>query len=79
MIQGGLIILILKKPPPHHLKDPDGDEITVDGTIKLCEDLSVDPEDVVLLAVAFELKSPRLGTWTKQGWIEGWKNLRYVL
>lgn len=59
-------------------KDPDGDEITVDGTIKLCEDLGVDPEDVVMLAIAYELKSPRMGTWTKQGWIDGWKALRYA-
>ena len=59
--------------------DPDGSDITIDGTIKLCEDLSVDPEDVVLLAVAYELKSPRLGQWTKQGWTEGWKNLGCVL
>jgi len=54
-------------------KDPDEDNITVDGTIKFCEDLEVDPEDVVLLAIAYELKSPRLGQWTKQGWIDGWK------
>lgn len=54
-------------------KDPDGDEITVDGTIKLCEDLGVDPEDVVLLAVAYELKSPRMGEWTRKGWVDGWK------
>ncbi|KZT21290.1 hypothetical protein NEOLEDRAFT_761209 [Neolentinus lepideus HHB14362 ss-1] len=46
-------------------KDPDGDSITVDGTIKLCQDLSVDPEDVVLLAVAYELKSPRVGEWNR--------------
>ncbi|RDB17739.1 Defective in cullin neddylation protein 1 [Hypsizygus marmoreus] len=56
-------------------KDPDADEITVDGTIKLCEDLGVNPEDVVLLAVAYELKSPRVGEWKKQGWIEGWKGI----
>ncbi|KAL1741376.1 defective in Cullin neddylation protein 1 [Schizophyllum fasciatum] len=56
-------------------KDPDGDEIGPDGTIKLCSDLGVDPEDVVLLAVAYELKAPRLGSWTKSGWIEGWKRL----
>jgi len=54
-------------------KDSDEDEITVDGTIKFCEDLEVDPEDVVLLAVAFELKSPRMGQWTRQGWVDGWK------
>ncbi|KAF5376734.1 hypothetical protein D9615_007893 [Tricholomella constricta] len=56
-------------------KDPDAEEITVDGTLKLCEDLGVNPEDVVLLAVAYELKSPRVGEWNKQGWIDGWKGL----
>lgn len=56
-------------------KDPDSKEITVDGTIRLCEDLAVNPEDIVLLAIAYELKSPRVGEWTKQGWTEGWKNL----
>ncbi|PPR02288.1 hypothetical protein CVT24_011626 [Panaeolus cyanescens] len=54
-------------------KDPDGDEITIDGTIKLCSDLGVDPEDVVLLAIAYELKSPRVGEWTRKGWVDGWK------
>ncbi|KAF8624039.1 hypothetical protein AX15_006062 [Amanita polypyramis BW_CC] len=56
-------------------KDPDGSDITIDGTIKLCEDLKVDPEDVVLLAIAYELKSPGIGMWTKQGWVQGWKNI----
>lgn len=45
----------------------------MDGTIKLCQDLDVDPEDVVLLAVAFELKSPGMGQWTRKGWVDGWK------
>jgi DCN1-like protein 1/2 len=35
----------------------------------------VDPEDVVLLAIAFELKSPRVGEWSRKGWVEGWKSL----
>ncbi|KAM5530331.1 hypothetical protein V8D89_016002 [Ganoderma adspersum] len=56
-------------------KDSDGDDITVDGTIKLCEDLAVNPEDVVLLAVAFELKSPSMGQWSRKGWTDGWKQL----
>ena len=58
--------------------DPDGDDITIDGTIKFCEDLEVDPEDVVLLAVAYELKSRSMGTWTKKGWVDGWKALGWV-
>lgn len=56
-------------------KDKDGEDITVDGTMKFCEDLEVDLEDVVLLALAYELKSPRMAIWTKQGWIEGWKKM----
>jgi len=56
-------------------KENDGDDIAIDGTIKLCEDLSVDPEDVVLLAIAYELKSPRIGEWNRKGWMDGWKAL----
>ena len=55
--------------------DEDGDDITVDGTIRLCQDLGVDPEDVVLLAVAYELKSPAMGEWSRKGWTDGWKQL----
>ena len=55
--------------------DAEEDVISIDGTIKLCEDLSVDPEDVVLLAIAYELKSPGVGQWSKKGWIDGWNGL----
>ncbi|KAF5326693.1 hypothetical protein D9619_004920 [Psilocybe cf. subviscida] len=56
-------------------RDPEGVDIAVDGTLQLCNDLDVDPEDVVFLSLAYELKSPRMGQWTKQGWIEGWKSI----
>ena len=39
----------------------------------------MNPEDVVLLAVAYELKSPGIGQWKKPGWMEGWKNIGCVL
>lgn len=39
----------------------------------------MNPEDVVLLAVAFELKSPRVGEWNRKGWTDGWKSLGCVL
>lgn len=55
--------------------DPDSDEISVDGTITFCEDLDVNPEDVVLLAVAYELKSPSMGRWSRKGWVDGWRSL----
>ena len=59
--------------------DPDDENITVDGTIRLCEDLGVNPEDVVLLAVAYELKSPAMGEWSKAGWTQGWKSIGCVV
>jgi DCN1-like protein 1/2 len=52
-----------------------GDSISIDGTIRLCADLEVDPEDVVLLAVAYELKAPGVGEFTRAGWRDGWRNL----
>jgi DCN1-like protein 1/2 len=52
-----------------------GDTISIDGTIKLCADLEVDPEDVVLLAVACELKAPGVGEFTRAGWKDGWHSL----
>ena len=59
----------------HLLADPDGDEINVDGTLKWCKDLGVDPEDVVLLPIAYELKSPSVGSFPRKPWIDGWKSL----
>ncbi|KAH8988344.1 Cullin binding-domain-containing protein [Lactarius akahatsu] len=56
-------------------KDADEDDIAVDGTLSLCKDLGVDPEDVVLLAVACELQSPSVGRWRKTGWVQGWRGL----
>jgi len=38
----------------------------------------VDPEDVVLLAIAYELKSPKIGQWERKGWVDGWKALQCV-
>ncbi|CAE6475757.1 unnamed protein product [Rhizoctonia solani] len=56
-------------------KDPDSADIGITGTIQWCEDLGVDPEDVSLLAVAYELKSPAVGEWTRSGFVDGWKKL----
>ena len=59
----------------HPSLDRNDDDITVDGTLSLCSDLGVDPEDVVLLVIACELKSPCVGRWRKAGWIQGWRGL----
>ncbi|KAK4046367.1 Scaffold-type E3 ligase [Microbotryomycetes sp. JL221] len=51
-------------------------ETAIDGTILYCQDLEVEPEDVVMLAVAYMTKAPTMGRFAKQGWIEGWKDAR---
>lgn len=56
-------------------KDEEGEEITIDGAMSMCEDLSISPEDVVLLPLSFYLRSPSLGTFQKEHYIEGWKSI----
>ncbi|KND01302.1 uncharacterized protein SPPG_03111 [Spizellomyces punctatus DAOM BR117] len=56
-------------------KDPDEDAILVDGTESLCNDLEVDPTDVVTLVLAWHLQSPRMCDFRRKGWMEGWTNL----
>lgn len=52
------------------------DETGIDGTILYCQDLGVEPEDVVMLAVAWLTKAPTMGRFAKKGWIDGWKEAR---
>jgi len=49
--------------------------IGIDGTIRLAQDLQVDLEDVVMLALACELGSTGVGQWPKQGWMAGMRAL----
>jgi DCN1-like protein 1/2 len=64
---------------PETDKDPAKRFIAAAGTITFCEDLEVDTQDPVLLALALELKSKKLGEWNKEGWVDGWKSLGCVL
>ena len=50
--------------------------IGIDGTLKLCSDLEVEPEDVIMLALAYEFKSPTVGEWPKKEFLDGLKTLK---
>ncbi|CAJ0837531.1 11766_t:CDS:10, partial [Entrophospora sp. SA101] len=58
--------------------------ISVDGkrsnfsgwSIKYCNDLGVDPEDVGMLVMAWHLKAEKIGEFKYEGFIEGWSKLR---
>ena len=66
--------------------DPDGDIISTQGTVQFFtelgfkqdeDELDADGDDDTpkLLLLAYELQSPRLGEWTKRGWLDGWKSI----
>ncbi|KAI9189122.1 Scaffold-type E3 ligase [Blastocladiella emersonii ATCC 22665] len=56
-------------------KDADDGIIGVEGTEQLCEDLGVDPSDVVMLSVAYMLQCPHMCEFTRAGWTAGWSKL----
>lgn len=51
--------------------------ITFEGVEKLCNDLKVDPSDVVMLVLSFYLQSPKMCEITREGWVQGWSQLGY--
>ena len=51
--------------------DGDDEDITMDGTLSLRKDLGVDPENIILLAVACELQSLSVDRWRLVIGLEG--------
>ncbi|KAG9070718.1 hypothetical protein KI688_008257 [Linnemannia hyalina] len=52
------------------------DYILIEGMEKFCEALDVDPTDVVMLVMAYHLKSENMCEFSRTGFIEGWTKLR---
>lgn len=48
----------------------------MDGTMRYCADLAVDPEDVIMLALAWFTKAPTMGRFARSGWFEAWQTVR---
>lgn len=55
--------------------DETDDEILLEGTEKICEDLQLDPTDVAMLVFAFHMKCENMCEFKRSGWLEGWKEL----
>jgi len=54
----------------------DSTEIEPAGTMKLCEDLNVAPENVALLVIAWKATAAKMGTFTSQEWLGCMQPLR---
>lgn len=52
-------------------KDADGDIIGPDGIEKFCKDISVEPENIVMLALAWRLNAKTMGYFSKEEWLHG--------
>lgn len=42
-----------------------------EGMEKFCEDLGVDPENVVMLVIAYKMGSKQMGYFTQEEWVKG--------
>ncbi|KAL1925284.1 uncharacterized protein VTP21DRAFT_167 [Calcarisporiella thermophila] len=57
-------------------KEPDEDAILVDGMVRYCNDLDVDPVDIVMLVIAYHLEATKMCEFKRSGFIRGWAKLR---
>ncbi|GAA5847853.1 hypothetical protein JCM5353_008406 [Sporobolomyces roseus] len=52
------------------------EEIGLEGTMRYCEDINVNPEQAEMLALACFTKAPTMGRFTRKNWIEAWMNVQ---
>ncbi|CAI5955781.1 unnamed protein product [Closterium sp. NIES-65] len=55
--------------------DPHCDLILVDGVSKLCEDLEVDPQDIVMLILSWHFKAATMCEYSKEEFMQGMQRL----
>jgi len=55
-----------------------GEEIGLEGTMRYCEDIKVNPEQAEMLALACFTKAPTMGRFNRKNWVEAWINVQYV-
>ncbi|KAI1893929.1 hypothetical protein AGOR_G00128710 [Albula goreensis] len=47
-----------------------------EGMEKFCEDIGVEPENIIMLVLAWKLEAPNMGFFTKEEWIKGMTTLQ---
>ncbi|XP_065885414.1 DCN1-like protein 5 isoform X2 [Dysidea avara] len=57
-------------------KYAEGEEIGPEGVENFCYDLGVEPEDIVMLVIAWHMKAKRMGYFTRSEWMEGLQDLQ---
>ncbi|KAH3831150.1 hypothetical protein DPMN_104412 [Dreissena polymorpha] len=60
----------------HEYTGPDEDTLGPDGMEKFCEDIGVEPENIVMLSLAYTLDAKSMGFFTLAEWLKGMTELQ---
>lgn len=60
-------------PPDDPQDNPDG--IGIEGAMKFLGDIQVQLDEVACLGIAELLKSPAMGEFTREGFVNGWRSV----
>ncbi|XP_045204486.1 DCN1-like protein 5 [Mercenaria mercenaria] len=60
----------------HEYTDPDEDVLGPEGMEKFCEDIGVEPENIVMLSLAYTLDAKSMGFFTLAEWLKGMSELQ---
>lgn len=52
-------------------EEEDEDAINEDGILKFCEDIGVDPQDIVVLIIAWKMQAAYMCAFTRKEWKQG--------
>ncbi|AQK56590.1 Defective in cullin neddylation protein [Zea mays] len=55
--------------------EPDADMIMVEGISQICNDLQVDPQDIVMLVISWHMKASTMCEFTRQEFIGGLQSI----
>lgn len=59
-----------------HSANEDPEVIGPDGIEAFCKALGVDPEDPVMLVLAYKMDAKQMGYFTKKEWLKGLQDLQ---
>ncbi|XP_014680034.1 PREDICTED: DCN1-like protein 5, partial [Priapulus caudatus] len=60
----------------HEYATADEDVIGPEGMEKFCEDIGVEPENIVMLVLAWKLDAKQMGFFTLAEWLKGFSELQ---
>lgn len=60
----------------HEYTGADEDVIGPEGMEKFCEDIGVEPENIVMLVLAWKLDAKNMGFFTKAEWLKGFSDIQ---